>query len=159
MEKVSKFSGSFLLGTGLYLIIADSLALHEILVAVPVGIIVAIFSMRYLPVGVGLFNPLRIFAFLRYLPVFIKEMVIANIRIASIVLRPSLPIKPELKKGRMQVKSPEGKLMLSSSITLTPGTLTVDTEGQEILIHCVNTEESAEEIMGPFENYIKRITE
>ena len=99
-----------------------------------------------------------IFAFI-YLPFFIVEVVKANLRIALIVLNPKLPISPELKTGKTKLKSPHSKLLLSSSITLTPGTLTVDVNEDELQIHCVSTDKSAEEIMRPFEKFIKRITE
>jgi multicomponent Na+:H+ antiporter subunit E len=89
----------------------------------------------------------------------IKEIIKANVRIAAIVLNPKLPISPVIKRGKTKLDSVHGKLLLSSSITLTPGTLTVDVNGDEFQIHCVREKKSAEEIMGPFEKYIKRITE
>jgi multicomponent Na+:H+ antiporter subunit E len=86
-------------------------------------------------------------------------MIKANIRIAAIVLHPKLPINPSLKKGKTGLSSPFGKLFLSSSVTLTPGTLTVDVNKDEFSIHCVSSTQSAEKIMAPFEKFIKRITE
>ena len=68
-------------------------------------------------------------------------------------------IRTSLKKGKTELFSPFGKLMLSSSITLTPGTLTVDVNKDEFSIHCVRSTQSAEQIMALFEKFIKRITE
>ena len=86
-------------------------------------------------------------------------MVVANIKIMLIVLNPKLKIEPEFKKGKTELRSNYGKLLLTSSITLTPGTLSADLDGDEVIIHCVKTDKNAREIMAPFEKFIKRITE
>lgn len=75
-----------------------------------------------------------------YLPLFIWKLIVANISLAKIVLDPKLPINPGFVKISTGLKGDAGKLILANSITLTPGTLTVDVEEDELLIHWVNIE-------------------
>jgi multicomponent Na+:H+ antiporter subunit E len=57
---------------------------------------------------------------------------------ARCVLSPSLPIRPGVVEVKTELKSSLGRLILANSITLTPGTLTVDLQGDSILIHWVD---------------------
>jgi len=104
--------------------------------------------------------PRSLWASGQYLVYFIKELWIANIRLAVIVLSPSLPIKPGIVKVRTRLKSRMGRLLLANSITLTPGTLTVDMDGEWLFIHWVTVD--AEDIDGAttrivagFERYLE----
>ncbi|NQS99953.1 MAG: Na+/H+ antiporter subunit E [Candidatus Omnitrophica bacterium] len=61
-----------------------------------------------------------------YLPVFLWECIKANIDVAWRVVHPALPIKPGIVKVKTTLKSDTALTFLANSITLTPGTLTVD---------------------------------
>ena len=159
MNKVGSFITTYICSFLLYLILVNSVQSDVVIVGLIVSFIASLMLIRFIDLPIKYLNPLRWVFALIYLPYFIKEVIKANVRIALIVLNPKLPISPELKKGKTKLKSPHGKLLLSSSITLTPGTLTVDVDEDEFQIHCVSTDKSAEEIMRPFEKYIKRITE
>ena len=76
---------------------------------------------------------------LRYLGVFLLALLHANIDMARRVLSPSLPINPAMVEVETQLKSSLGKLILANSITLTPGTLTVDVVGERLLVHWVDS--------------------
>jgi multicomponent Na+:H+ antiporter subunit E len=91
---------------------------------------------------------------------FFKELVKSNFKLAAIVLSPSLPIKPGIVKVRTRLKSRMGRLMLANSITLTPGTLTVELDGEWIYVHCVTVEatdidEVTAKIVAGFESYLE----
>jgi multicomponent Na+:H+ antiporter subunit E len=159
MKRVGSFIITFISSFLLYLILVNSVQQDVILIGLIVSFISSLILIRFIELPFKYLNPLRWFFALVYLPYFISEIIKANIRIAFIVLNPRLPISPEVKKGKTSLKSAHGKLLLSSSITLTPGTLTVDMDDGEFHIHCVSSDKSAEEIMRPFEKYIKRITE
>ena len=159
MKKVGSFITTYICSFLLYLILVNSVQREAVIVGLIVSLISSLMLIRFIDLPFKYLNPLRWVSALVYLPYFIKEVIKANVRIALIVLNPKLPIAPELKKGRTKLKSPQGKLLLSSSITLTPGTLTVDVNENEFEIHCVSTDKSADEIMRPFEKFIKRITE
>ncbi len=77
-------------------------------------------------------------ALLRYTVLFIRALVRANLDMARRVLSPSLPLDPVLVEVETELRSSIGKLMLANSITLTPGTLTVELEQNRLLIHWVD---------------------
>jgi multicomponent Na+:H+ antiporter subunit E len=159
MKKVGTFITTFVFSFLLYLILVNSGGRDELVIGLAVSLIAASILVKFIDLPIRFLNPLRWVYLIAYLPFFIKEVIKANVRIALIVLNPKLPIRPEIKRGRTRLASPHGRLVLSSSITLTPGTLTVDMNDDELSIHCVSTDKSAEEILRPFEKYIERITE
>ena len=67
-----------------------------------------------------------LYFFFYYLPIFLWECLKANIDVASRVLHPKLPINPGIVKVKTSLKSDTALTFLANSITLTPGTLTVD---------------------------------
>lgn len=91
---------------------------------------------------------------------FFKELVKSNFKLAKIVLSPSLPINPGIVKVRTKLKSRMGRLMLANSITLTPGTLTMELDGEWIYVHCVtmestDIEQATAQIVAGFESYLE----
>jgi multicomponent Na+:H+ antiporter subunit E len=159
MKKVGTFITTFVFSFVIYLILVNTAGTEAILIGLAVSLIASVVLIRFIDFPLRFLSPIRWIFFILYLPYFIKEVIKANVRIALIVLNPRLPIKPEMKRGKTKLATPHGKLLLSSSITLTPGTLTVDVNRDEFQIHCVSETKSADEIMRPFEKYIQRITE
>jgi len=64
-----------------------------------------------------------------------KEVVMANIQVARVVLHPTLPIDPQIVRVRYPLPHDLARLVLANSITLTPGTVTLDVEGDEYVVH------------------------
>jgi len=108
-----------------------------------VGVIVSLAIALLFPSGLSFFTefratPAAFVAGLRYYGLFFKELVKSNLRLAAIVLSPSLPIKPGIVKVRTRLKSRMGRLMLANSISLTPGTLSVEMDGEWLYVHWVS---------------------
>ncbi len=84
----------------------------------------------------------RFFSAIKYLFKFIWEMAKANLHVAFIVIHPNLPIRPGIVKIRTKLTKDSAITVLTNSITLTPGTLTVDVnpETRELYIHCIDVE-------------------
>ena len=106
------------------------------------------------------FTPQAMVAGFRYYGYFLRELFKSNLKMAAIVLSPSLPITPGIVKVRTRLKSRMGRLMLANSITLTPGTLTVEMAGEWLYIHCVtlgatDVEAATAEIVSGFESYLE----
>ena len=78
---------------------------------------------------------LRIARMLLFIPYLIWEITKANLSIAYIILHPSLPIDPEMQRFRVAVWGGLPVTTLGNSITLTPGTLTVDVGREGLDIH------------------------
>jgi len=70
-----------------------------------------------------------------YMPWLMKEILVANLHVAKIILTPSLPITPIVVRYRSSQETDLGKVIYANSITLTPGTITIGIYGQELEIH------------------------
>lgn len=81
---------------------------------------------------------------LRYLAVFLGALVTANLDMARRVLSPALPIRPGMVEVRTRLRSPLGKLLLANSITLTPGTLSVDVLDDRLQVHWIDVSPGAD---------------
>jgi len=95
---------------------------------------------------------------------FLWELIKANLNVAFIVLHPMKPIKPGIVKIRTGLKSGAGLTTLANSITLTPGTFTVDINPAkgELYIHCLTVkskdiEQNTRDIGMKFEPLIKEV--
>ena len=109
-------------------------------------------------------QPKRWFWTLYYIPVFVYYMILANLDVMYRVFHPALPIKPGIVKVKTKLKCRAGRTVLCNSITLTPGTLTVDISGEYLYIHWINvrsfkTETATELIVEKFEKILERIFE
>ena len=82
---------------------------------------------------------------LRYIPWLLWAIVKSNIDVTRCILNPRLPISPTLVKVKAGQQSELGQTIFANSITLTPGTVSLDVEEGEILVHAL-TRESAEEV-------------
>jgi multicomponent Na+:H+ antiporter subunit E len=96
--------------------------------------------------------------------VFLWECIVANLDVAYRVLHPKLPIKPGIIKAKTNLVTDIGKTFLANSITMTPGTITVDIIDEYLYIHWIyvhsmDPDVYTHKILGMFEKFIKRIFE
>ena len=73
----------------------------------------------------------------QFLGVLLKEIVVANIQVAKIVLDPKMPIQPSFFDYPLTLKRTANQVLYANAITLTPGTLTVDMSKDTLLIHAL----------------------
>ena len=93
---------------------------------------------------------------------YFYAMIRANLDVAYRVLHPRRPIKPGIVRIRISLKNPLGKLTLANSITLTPGTMTIQIVDDKYYIHWIyvkseDEEAAGKEIKGNFEKYLKEV--
>ncbi|MBQ4425449.1 MAG: Na+/H+ antiporter subunit E [Lachnospiraceae bacterium] len=144
----------------------------EILVAgAAVSILAALFSARFFihEKAFYLLNPRRFFCLLLYcLIIFPWELIKANVDMACRAFAPKKNLKPGIVKIPSALTSEYGLSMLANSITLTPGTITMDIVEENgknwYYIHWINAaEQDAEKagaaIKGTMEKWIRRIWE
>lgn len=81
--------------------------------------------------------------FLAYLPWLIWQILVSSVHIAYVVLHPRMPIHPCMLRFQAKLPHAMARLTLATSITLTPGTITVDVQGDDFLVHAL-TETSAQ---------------
>ena len=73
------------------------------------------------------------------------EIILAGLQVARVVLHPRLPTTPRLVRFRIKLPHTLARLVLANSITLTPGTVTLDVDGDDYLVHAL-TENAARAI-------------
>jgi multicomponent Na+:H+ antiporter subunit E len=87
----------------------------------------------------------------------LKEVTRSNLSVARIVLDPKLPISPTVVEFDAKTRDPVGLAILGNSITLTPGSLTLDVYQGRLRVHCV-TRESAEDVLsGEMDRRVARL--
>ncbi|WP_254831671.1 Na+/H+ antiporter subunit E [Haloglomus salinum] len=81
----------------------------------------------------------------RYIAVFVRELLTANVDVAYRVLAPSMPIEPDVVAVPLRVESDAAITTIANSITLTPGTLTMDhdAETNTLYVHAINCQDHA----------------
>jgi multicomponent Na+:H+ antiporter subunit E len=110
-------------------------------------------------------SPTRLFWGLVYVPVFFYYVIIANLDVVYRALHPRMPIRPGIVKIKTTLKTESGITALANSITLTPGTLTVDlTDDGHLYIHWINVksddiEQATKFIAQRFEWFLQKIFE
>lgn len=77
-----------------------------------------------------------------YWPWLVKEIAVSGFRVARIVVDPRLPISPTLVRFKPSQKSIVGLVTHANSITLTPGTITIEADKNEFLVHSLTREGS-----------------
>ena len=89
----------------------------------------------------------RVFKFIVYIPWLLWEIILANVEIAYLVLNPKPLVDPQIVRFKNDLKTDLGIVTLAHSITLTPGTVTVEANREEFVIHAI-WQKSAEGIIG-----------
>jgi multicomponent Na+:H+ antiporter subunit E len=140
--------------------------LQVMMTGVIAALIVAFLFHEMLPREHKVFiSPVRIFWALVYMPVFFYYVIKANLDVVYRALHPEMPIKPGIVKIKTSLKTESGITALANSITLTPGTLTVDlTDDGYLYIHWINVksddiEQATRLIAQRFEWFLTKIFE
>lgn len=140
---------------------------QHLLIGVFVSIFVVYLTGDLFPARFNsIFDVKRYFWAAYYIPVLIYECVKANLDVAYRVIHPDLPIKPGIVKIKTLLKSDIALTFLANSITLTPGTMSVDIDRDNgiLYIHWINVRDEDIEgatklIVGKFETILKGIFE
>ncbi len=156
----------FVLAFIIWMLLTWQIDAQVIIAGLIVSAIVALLFHEILPKEHLVFiSPIRMFWALVYVPVFFYYMLKANLDVVYRALHPKMPIKPGIVKIKTTLKTQSGITALANSITLTPGTLTVDlTDDGFLYIHWINVksddiEQASEFIARRFEWFLRKIFE
>jgi multicomponent Na+:H+ antiporter subunit E len=155
----------FILSLIFWMLITFRFTVPNIIVGSVASLVVSlIFTKFFIKNVYKILQPHRYYWFLIYLIVFIWECIKANFDVAYRVLHPAMPIRPGIVKIRTELKSQLARTLLANSITMTPGTISVDIIGDDLFVHWIYVRSEDPEvykklITGKFEKYIKRIIE
>ncbi len=160
-----RYVAVFILSLTFWLLITFRITVSNVITgSVASAITSAIFARHYFHNVYKFLQPVRWFWLLVYLVFFTWACIKANFDVAYRVLHPAMPIKPGIVKVRTSLKSELAKTLLANSITMTPGTITVDIIDDDFYIHWIyvsseDPEVYTKKITGNFEKYIKRFAE
>lgn len=94
--------------------------------------------------------------FLRYLPWLLYQIVLANFHVVSLVLRPR-DIRPQVVRFKTKLETDLALVSLANSITLTPGTITMDIANGEFVVHAVSDKAARDLLTGEMERRVGRV--
>jgi len=92
-----------------------------------------------------------------FLPVLLAAVVRSNLALTAVVLDPRLPVDPAV----VRVPAPESRFaraLLANSITLTPGTLTLDVVDDELVVHALTEASRTELLEGSLARWVAFVT-
>ncbi|MEM6453588.1 MAG: Na+/H+ antiporter subunit E [Acidobacteriota bacterium] len=92
-----------------------------------------------------------------YLPWLLWQIVISNLAVARVILTPSLPIAPQLLRVRASQKTTVGLVTHANSITLTPGTVTLDIGTGSALVHALTRDSARGVLDGAIDRRVSRL--
>jgi multicomponent Na+:H+ antiporter subunit E len=81
---------------------------------------------------------ITVLRFMVYIPWLSYQIIVSNFYVAYLVLHPKLSVEPTLVEFKTTLVSERAQVTLAQSITLTPGTVTVDASDGNFLIHCLS---------------------
>jgi multicomponent Na+:H+ antiporter subunit E len=157
--------GYWILGFLLWLCLTWTFYLPSIIIGAVLSLIVALIFGGYFSYNsLKILQPHRLMWLLIYIPVYAWECLKANLDVAYRVIHPEKPLNPGIVKVKTLLKTDLAKTILANSITMTPGTMSVDIIGDTLYIHWIwvqteDIDKATKIIVKPFEKYIKNIFE
>ena len=142
---------------GMWMILSDNTQIANVLIGLGISFSISIlYTKMFVHTKIEMINPYYLFV---YILILVKNLIISNLQIALRVLSPDMKLKPEIVEVKTELKSDWKKLLLANSITLTPGTLTLDIKDDILLIHIIECKDITmkENITKEFENIIAKI--
>ena len=162
-HRLRNFTYLFVILFLIWLALTSSFHWQEVAVGAFLSLVLAlILNKNYMALGLPSLSLKKIGFSVVYIIVLFKEIVVANFDVAYRVLHPKMPIQPGIVVIKTELKQDIAKLILANSITLTPGTFTLDIQGDRLLIHWINVQstqdDEATKLIGQrFEKYLKVI--
>lgn len=161
MRNVSGFCLTFIILFGFWLLLSGRLDPVHLGLGVGCSLLVALFSHDLLiRDSQGILRRLLILIrFIPFLGWLVWQIIIANIDVARRVVDPKLPLSPGIIKLSSRLKGDVAQTTLATSITLTPGTMTVDIVGNDFYVHCLAIEDEQKilEIEREFARQVERL--
>lgn len=141
----------------LWLLLTSALNLQNIVIGLMVSYAIALLYTKMFKEETV--EKISVLGALNYIYILLKNLVISNIQINKRILRKDMNISAAVVMVKTDLGSDWKKLLLANSITLTPGTLTLDIKDDALFIHTLEYEEGMDtkEIIKEFEDAIRKI--
>jgi multicomponent K+:H+ antiporter subunit E len=145
----------------LWLAISNSLHPGHIAVALVLALVLPMFTQHIVPSVPRIRAPLKLIA---YVLLVLQDICIANFRVARLALSPLRYLHPMIVRVPLDVKDPAVATILAATVTLTPGTVSVelDMNAAELTVHALDAQDAhavVTEIKQRYEARLKEIFE
>lgn len=155
----------FIMCFATWLLLTGRFYTQNLIAGAAVSLITTLIFSKYFKIDARkLLDPGRYFWLIVYIVYFTWECIKANFDVAYRVLHPSMPVRPGIVKVQLTLKRSLARTILANSITMTPGTISVDLIEDTLYIHCIyltdtNPENYSYRISGKFEKILTKIFE
>jgi multicomponent Na+:H+ antiporter subunit E len=95
--------------------------------------------------------------FITYIPWLMVQILMSNLHVASLVLRRKMPINPQVLTFKTKLETDISCVALANSITLTPGTITMDIRDGVFYVHALSKKVADELQAGAMEDRVAHI--
>ena len=142
----------------------NTVAAGHVVLGTVLGVGIPFVTRRFWPEPLRIRRPLRV---LEYVVVVTWDIVIANLQVAALILGPSSRLRPAFVRVPLDLRTDFAVTVLASTVTLTPGTVSVGTErdgagGRVLVVHalrCLDADEMVRTIKERYERRVKEILE
>ncbi|MCP4374340.1 MAG: Na+/H+ antiporter subunit E [Deltaproteobacteria bacterium] len=149
---------TFVMLFGFWLLLSGKYDLFHLSLGVICSSLIAYLTHDLLFANVRLGNA-RVIArrFFAYIPWLLYQIITSNIYVASVVLGPKHRVKPQIIRFKTKLESDISWVTLANSITLTPGTITMDIKDGEFLVHALDKKVADDLNAGEMEDRIAHV--
>jgi multicomponent Na+:H+ antiporter subunit E len=138
-----------------WLAISASVAPPDLAIGAVLSLLLGWGSARFLWAGQGpRISPARLRTLSRYVLWLGGQVILSAVHVARLVIDPRMPISPRLIVRRTGLRRQASRMAFAHSVTLTPGTLTVDVTDATFVIHCLDAQSAAAILSGELERRI-----
>ncbi len=141
----------------LWMVLTSNVQIFNIVIGIGVSFSIALlYTKLFIHKAFEFISPVW---FMVYLYVLLKNLILSNLQISKRILSRDMKLSPAIIAVKTNLESDWKKLLLANSITLTPGTLTLDIIDDTLFIHVIEYHEGSnkEDITKEFENIIAKI--
>ncbi|UYV16037.1 Na+/H+ antiporter subunit E [Porphyrobacter sp. ULC335] len=158
MSRLLPHPGLTVLLVVLWVVMVNDLTFGALFLGLVVGVLVPVLTAPWWP------GRPRV----RFLPAFIyvglvvRDIVVANFQVAAIILfKPTRDLRPAWLTIPLELTSPEAITVFAGTISLTPGTVSVDVSacGKYLLVHALHAPDPAGEVAKAKVRYEARLKE
>ncbi len=163
MMKFKNYLIMFITLLGVWLLLNNSMKFEIVMVGLALSLILPLLFCGRCEVFTQLkLTPKSMLYTILYLLVFLKELVVANFDVARRVISPKLPINPGIVEVKTTLKSKIARVVLANSITLTPGTFTLEIVEDTLFVHWIDVKSTdvkgaTKMIVATFEKYLEEM--
>jgi multicomponent Na+:H+ antiporter subunit E len=155
---IRNFTITFFVLFAFWILLSARFDVFHLTLGIICSILVAYLShdLLFFNVRLGDFR-IRARRFLQAGPWFLNQIFSANLHVAYLALSPKMPIDPQIVRFRTKLESDISWVALANSITLTPGTITVDIREGEFFVHALDKKVAYDLNTGEMEDKIAHV--